>query len=569
MPSLTHRLLAALQPAFDALEPGADPVLRQSERADYQVNGAMALGKRLGRTPREVAEEIAAAADLGGLVSSIEIAGPGFINLELSDEALVEQLDEMGASETLGISAAADACVTVVDYSAPNVAKEMHVGHLRSTVIGDSLCRLLEVTGSTVIRRNHVGDWGTPFGMLIEHLIDLGESSAVANLSMGDLNGFYAEARAKFDADEGFKERSRARVVSLQGGDEETLRLWRLLVAESVRYFDAVYRDLGVLLEEADVVGESYYNPLLDAVVEDLDAAGLLVDSGGAACVFPPGFTNREGEPLPLIVRKSDEGYGYAATDLAAIRDRVATLGAERILYVVGAPQAQHFEMCFAVARLAGWLPEGTEATHVAFGSVLGADRKMFKTREGGTIRLKDLLDEGIERSRAALLERGAQEDVERVAAQVAMGAIKFADLSTDRQRDYIFDWDRMLAFEGATGPYLQYAHARICSIFRRAPEGAHPGPIVLGEQAERALARQLVALPDAVEASLEALSPAKLCTYLFELAQTFTGFYESCPVLKAAEPELLASRLSLCELSASTLELGLGLLGIEAPTRM
>jgi arginyl-tRNA synthetase len=569
MPPLTHRLLAALQPAFDSLEPGADPVLRESDRADYQVNGAMSLGKRLGRAPREVAEEIVAHAELGGLVSSIEIAGPGFINLELSEGALVDQLDEMGSSETLGIPAAADACVTVVDYSAPNVAKEMHVGHLRSTVIGDSLCRLLGVTGSTVIRRNHVGDWGTPFGMLIEHLIDLGESSAVANLSMGDLNGFYAEARSKFDADEGFKERSRARVVSLQGGDAETLRYWRILVAESVRYFDAIYRDLGVLLEESDVVGESYYNPLLDAVVEDLDAAGLLVDSGGAACVFPPGFTNREGEPLPLIVRKSDEGYGYAATDLAAIRDRIETLGAKRILYVVGAPQAQHFEMCFAVARLAGWLPEGSEAIHVAFGSVLGPDRKMFKTREGGTVKLRDLLDEGIERARAALLERGAEEDVERVATQVAMGAIKFADLSTDRQRDYIFDWDRMLAFEGATGPYLQYAHARICSIFRRAPEGAHPGPILLDEPAERALARQLIALPDAIEASLEVLSPSKLCTYLFELAQAFTGFYESCPVLKAAEPELLASRLSLCDLSASSLALGLELLGIEAPTRM
>ena len=569
MPPLTQRLLAALQPAFDELEVGADPVLRASERADYQVNGAMALGKRLGRNPRELAEELLARASLSELVAEAEVAGPGFINLWLSDEALVAQLDEMGDSDLLGIPSDPRAGVVVVDYSAPNVAKEMHVGHLRSTVIGDSICRLLEVSGSTVIRRNHVGDWGTPFGMLIEHLLDLGEAEAVANLSVGDLNAFYTDARAKFEADDDFKDRSRARVVSLQGGDDETLRLWRILVAESVRYFDSIYRDIGVLFEASDVVGESFYNPLLDAVVEDLDAQGLLVESGGAACVFPAGFTNRDGEPLPLIVRKSDEGYGYAATDLAAIRDRIETLGASRILYVVGAPQAQHFEMCFAVARMAGWLPEGSEAEHVAFGAVLGPDRKMFKTREGGTVKLRDLLDEGIDRARTALVERGATEDLELVARQVAMGAIKFADLSTDRQRDYVFDWDRMLAFEGATGPYLQYAHARIRSIFRRAEPTDRPGPVLLGSPAERALARQLVALPDAIEASLESLSPSKLCTYLFELAQSFTGFYETCPVLKAEDPAIRASRLGLCELSAASLALGLELLGIEAPERM
>ncbi len=569
MPPLTDRLLDVLQPAFDTLEVGADPVLRASDRADFQVNGVMGLAKRLGRPPREVADEIVAAAQLDALVSTVQIAGPGFINLTVSEQALIDQLDEMGAEATLGIPVDPDAGVVVVDYSAPNVAKEMHVGHLRSTVIGDALCRLLDATGSTVIRRNHVGDWGTPFGMLIEHLIDLGEAEAVAGLSMGDLNGFYAQARRKFDADEVFQERSRQRVVALQGGDEETLRFWRILVAESVTYFDAVYRELGVQLDEADVVGESSYNALLDGVVSDLDAAGLLVESDGAACVFPPGFTNREGEPLPLIVRKSDEGYGYAATDLAAIRDRIDTLGADRILYVVGAPQAQHLEMCFAVARMAGWLPEGTEAVHVAFGSVLGADRKMFKSREGDTVKLKDLLDEGVERARSALAERGATEDLEVIARQVAMGAIKFADLSTDRQRDYIFEWDRMLAFEGATGPYLQYAHARICSIFRRADASARPGAVRLVEPAERALGRHLVALPDAVEATLESLSPSKLCTYLYELAQRYTTFYESCPVLKASEPWLIASRLTLCQLTAATLELGLGLLGIEAPERM
>ena len=570
MPTLSERLLDRLVPAFDRLDPGADPVLRESDRADFQVNGAMALAKRLGRTPREVAEEILATADLSGLVSSTEIAGPGFINLTIADEALVEQLVEMGDDEALGVPADPEAGVVVVDYSAPNVAKEMHVGHLRSTVIGDSLCRILELTGAVVVRRNHVGDWGTPFGMLIEHLLDMGEAEAVQGLSVGDLNGFYTEARAKFDADDGFKDRSRNRVVSLQAGDEETLRLWRLLVAESVRYFDAVYSELGVLLEESDVVGESYYNPLLDEVVDDLDAAGLLVDSDGAACVFPPGFTNRAGEPLPLIVRKSDEGYGYAATDLAAVRDRVGTLSAQRILYVVGAPQAQHFEMVFAVAKMAGWLPEGTEAIHVAFGNVLGPDRKMFKTRAGGTVKLQDLLAEGTERARTALFERGHDDDsLEATARQVAMGAIKFADLSTDRQRDYIFDWDRMLAFEGATGPYLQYAHARIRSIFRRLEDQPAAGGILLEHPAERSLARHLVALPDAVAATVESLSPSKLCTYLFDLAQHFTSFYEQCSVLQAPDEATRASRLELCELTASSLRLGLGLLGIEAPERM
>ena len=570
MPSLTARLEAALQPAFDSFEPGADPVLRGSDRADYQVNGVMGLAKRLGRNPREVAEDLVASLSLEGLVAEIEIAGPGFLNLTLSDDVLIAQLAEMAASSNLDLPPTEAGQVVVVDYSAPNVAKEMHVGHLRSTVIGDSLCRLLTASGATVIRRNHVGDWGTPFGMLIEHLLDLGEAQAIAGLSMGDLNSFYRQARTKFDADDAFKERSRTRVVALQGGDAETLRLWQLLVAESVRYFDAVYRDLDVLLESTDVVGESAYNDLLDGVVSDLDAQGLLVDSDGAACVFPEGFTNRDGEPLPLIVRKSDEGYGYAATDLAAIRDRVGTLGATKILYVVGAPQAQHFDMVFAVAKMAGWLDADHEAIHVAFGSVLGQDRKMFKTREGDTVRLSDLLNEGIERARAALVERGATEDLESVARQVAMGAIKFSDLSTDRQRDYIFDWDRMLAFEGATGPYLQYAHARIKSIFRRAAEeGAIAGTVALVEPAERALARSLVAFPDAVDSALEAYSPSKLCTYLFELAQAFTSFYESCPVLKAEDPAVRASRLSLCAISASTLAEGLSLLGIEAPERM
>ena len=569
METLAARVLARLTPAFDDLELGADPTLRESDRADFQVNGVMALAKRLGRNPREVAAELVERVETDGLIQELEIAGPGFINVTVADGALVEQLTAMGDDEVLGIALPSHPHRVVVDYSAPNVAKEMHVGHLRSTVIGDSLCRALELTGNTVIRRNHVGDWGTPFGMLIEHLVDLGEDAAIASLSVGDLNAFYGEARAKFEADDSFKERSRHRVVMLQSGDDETLRLWRILVEESIRYFDVVYRELGVLLTESDVVGESAYNPMLADVVADLDAKGLLVDSGGAACVFPPGFTNREGEPLPLIIQKSDEGFGYAATDLAAIRDRVGVLGADRIYYVVGAPQAQHFEMVFAVARLAGWLSDDTEAVHVAFGNVLGPDRKMFKTRAGGTVKLQDLLDEGTERARAALESRGAEADIDVVAHQVAMGAIKFSDLSTDRQRDYVFDWDRMLTFEGATGPYLQYAHARIRSIFRRVGDAPQGGGIELAHPAERALARQLVAFPDAIDSMLEHLAPSKLCLYLFELAQTFTTFYEGCPVLKAPDAATMASRLELCELTASVLRLGLGVLGIEAPEQM
>ncbi len=569
MSSLYEQVFAATAAAFGSVQEGADPVVRVSDRADYQANGAMAIAKTLGRNPRDLAEEVAGMLRGNPLFAKVEVAGPGFINLDLSASAVIAGLEAMAQSHTLGIDRAPKSKTVVIDYSSPNVAKEMHVGHLRSTVIGDSLCRLFELTGNHVVRRNHIGDWGTPFGMLIEHLLDLGEESAVSELGMGDLDGFYRQARTKFDADGHFRERSRQRVVALQGGDEETLRLWRVLVAESIRYFDTVYQALNVGLQEGDVRGESFYNDQLDAVVRDLGAKGLIVVSDGASCVFPPGFTNRDGEPLPLIVRKSDEGYGYAATDLAAIRDRIDDVGADLMLYVVGAPQEQHFAMIFAVATMAGWLTESVEAVHVSFGNVLGPDRKMFKTRSGETVKLKALLDEGIERSRAALIERGERLDIDLIASQVAMGAIKYADLSTDRQRDYIFDWDRMLAFEGNTGPYLQYAHARIRSIFRRIEDGSAPGPISLTEPQERALAMQLLALPGVIQSAIETYSPSKLCTYLFDLAQSFTAFYEACPVLKAQDQALRSSRLSLCELTASTLRVGLSALGIDAPEQM
>ena len=571
MASTYDVLLARLQAAFDAVESGADPVLRTSDRSDYQANGVMSLAKRLGKSPRDVAQAVVDLADLAG-VATVEIAGPGFLNLTLSATLLGDQLTALVHDERLGIATATSTTV-VIDYSAPNVAKEMHVGHLRSTVIGDALARMYRFAGHHVIARNHVGDWGTPFGMLIEHLIDLGEGPAVASLSIGDLDSFYRAARRKFDADDAFKERSRVRVVSLQSGDPETRRLWRILVNLSVEYFDHVYAQLNISLNAADVVGESYYNDMLSDVVGDLDSLGLLVHSGGALCVFPAGFTNRDGEPLPLIVQKSDEGFGYAASDLAAVRDRVSTLHADEMLYVVGVPQSQHLAMVFAVARLAGWLPDTVRCEHVGFGNVLGADRKMFKTRSGETVKLVALVNEAIEKAGAALERRTSDLDDEQnrvLASQIALAAIKYADLSTERQHDYVFDLDRMISFEGDTGPYLQYAHARLRSIFRRLGEPWTVGSITFGLDApqERHLALGLLAFPEAFEMSLSSLQPHRLCSYLFDLAQRFTAFYDACPVLASVGP-LRDERLALCEITARTLSLGLSVLGIDAPEQM
>ena len=569
----TYDLLASrLQKAFDSVISGADPVLRPSDRSDYQANGVMALAKQVGKPPREVAELVVAALDVAD-IATVEIAGPGFLNLNLTTQVFNAQLRELSNDPRLGLEKSSAAKTVVIDYSAPNVAKEMHVGHLRSTVIGDALARMNRFVGNNVIARNHIGDWGTPFGMLIEHLLDLGEDQAVAELSIGDLDTFYKGAREKFEADDAFKQRSRLRVVALQGGDKETLRLWKILVDQSVSYFAEVYKKLDVTLTPDDNVGESFYNDMLDDVVKDLSAKGLITDSDGALCVFPPGFVNRDDEPLPMIVQKRDEGFGYAATDLAAIRNRVSGLKADEILYVVGAPQAQHFDMLYAVARMAGWLPENVRCEHVSFGHVLGPDRKMFKSRSGGTVKLVGLLDEAIERADAALVARGSElSDADRtaLATDIARAAIKYTDLSTERQRDYIFDLDRMLAFEGDTGPYLQYAHARLRSIFRRLDAPYVPGEatFALESPQERQLALGLLALPEAFDVAFQTLQPHKLCTYLFDLAQRFTTFYEACPVL-SSEGALRAERLALCELTARTLELGLSLLGIAAPQQM
>jgi arginyl-tRNA synthetase len=573
MPDAFSVLLQRLQAAFDTVSLGADPVLRASDRADFQANGALPLAKLVGRSPQQVAAEVVAAASLDDICATIDVSGPGFINLTLSDEFVSDRVAAMGADERLGVEVTAFPQTVVIDYSGPNVAKEMHVGHLRSTVIGDALARVLSILGHNVLRENHIGDWGTPFGMLIEHLIDAGGAADAESFSVRDLNEFYAQARLLFDRDAEFGERCRQRVVLLQGGDPETMRLWKIFVAESLRHIDEVYGMLGVLLTEDDVAGESSYNPLLTVVVGELGAEGLLVENDGALCVFPEGFTNRQGDPLPLIVRKSDGGYGYPATDLACIRDRTERRHATTLIYVVGAEQALHLRLVFAVASLAGYLPDDTVAVHVGFGLILGAGGKKLASRSGDSERLIDLLAEAVSRASKSMAERPSDLSAEQratVARSLGIGAVKYADLSTERMRDYVFDWDRMLAFEGNTGPYLQYAHARIRSIFRRAEVAPPQGRTVsfVCEPQARALALQLLGFSAAIESTAEAYSPAKLCTYLFDLASIFTTFYEACRVLVEDE-EVRTSRLALCDLTARVLALGLSLLGMEAPDQM
>jgi arginyl-tRNA synthetase len=459
----------------------------------------------------------------------------------------------------------------VVDYSSPNVAKEMHVGHLRSTIIGDALVRTLDFAGHRALPQNHVGDWGTPFGMLIEQLAEDGWEDA-AGRGITDLNAFYKAVRARFDVDPGFAERSRERVVGLQGGDPATSGLWRGLVAESERHFAEVYRTLGVLLREDHIVGESFYNDRLAAVVAELEEKGLASVHDGAICVFMPGFTNREGAPLPLIVRKGDGGYTYATSDLAALRYRVDELGAQRILYVVGAPQRTHLEMVFAAARLAGWLPDGVSAEHVAFGSVLGEDRKILRTRAGDAVRLIDLLDDAVSHAAGILTARTPDLDpaeLERRARAVGIGAIKYADLSSGREKDYVFSLERMLALEGNTSVYLQYANARIRSLLAKAGELPDDAAVAIGEPEERALALRLLAFGAVIDAVAETLEPHRLCTYLYTTAVAFSAFYESCPILAAVDPPTRSSRLTLALSTSRILTLGLGLLGIDAPERL
>lgn len=546
-----------------------DPAVRRSQRADFQADGALPVARRLGKSPREIAASVLEHDQMADLCIAAVIAGPGFINLTVRDDVLSRMVADMAADERLDVAQSDTPERVVVDYSAPNVAKEMHVGHLRSTFIGDAIVRLLEWFGHNVLRENHVGDWGTPFGMLIEHLLDIGEQEAAHELSIGDLDGFYKAARAKFDSEEGFAERSRQRVVLLQSGDEATLRLWRTLISESEKYFMTVYQGIDVRLTADDFVGESAYNDQLASVVDELDMLGLLRESDGAQCVFPAGFVNRDGDPLPLIVRKRDGGYGYAATDLATIRTRIRDQALTRMLYVVGLPQRQHFEMVFEAAREAGWLTLPTQAEHVGFGSILGADGKLLRSRSGDSIKLVELIDEAVRRAEQAVaaknpdLDPSTRADVARI---VGVGAIKYADLSTDRIKDYIFDFDRMLSFDGNTAPYLQYAHARIHSIFRKAgikPDDA-TAEIAIAEPAERELAIALLGFEGLLRDLEQTLEVHRLCGYLFSLASAFTSFYERCPVLRT-EGATRESRLALCGLTARVLAQGLDLLGITA----
>jgi arginyl-tRNA synthetase len=543
---------------------------------------ALPLAKRLGRPPREVAGELAGRLEVSDVCEPPEVSGPGFINFRLRDDWIAEQASRMLEDPRLGLEPAARPQTVVVEYSSPNIAKEMHVGHLRTTIVGDAIARVLEFAGHLVIRDNHVGDWGTQFGMLIEYLLDVGADSPQAALLRTDPNAFYQAARRKFDSDPGFADRARKRVVDLQGGDPATLRLWQEIVDLSMDYLHRIYARLDVTLTDADIRGESFYNDLLADTVAILEADGIAVYSDGALCAFPPGFTGREGRPLPLIVRKSDGGYNYATTDLATVRYRVDDLHCDRAIYVVGSDQTLHFQMVFAVARQAGWIPAAASFEHAQIGLVLGTDGNRLRTRSGDNPQLSDLLQEAVDRARGILTDleapaRFEPAELDAIAEAVGIGAVKYADLSTARESAYVFDWDRMISFRGNTGPYLQYATARIRSIFRRAGavpiSGADPGirgsQVAVGAAPERALALRLLDFGAVVTGVGETAEPHRLCAYLFDVASLFTTFYEECPVLKAEPESLRARRLALCALTLRVLTEGLGLLGVPVPEQM
>src|ERR1700730_5264185 len=575
---LAQRVHDAIVAAFGPDYGDADPLIRPSSFADFQANVALPLGKRLGRPPREVAAELASQLEVSDVCEPPEVSGPGFINFRLRDEWIADQASRMLDDPRLGLEPVARPQTVVVEYSSPNIAKEMHVGHLRTTVVGDAIARVLEFAGHHVIRDNHVGDWGTPFGMLIEHLLDVGEDSPEASLLRTDPNAFYQAARRKFDADPVFAERARKRVVDLQGGDPDTLRLWQDLVDMSKDYLHRIYGRLLVTLTDADIRGEGFYTDLLADTAARLEDEGLAVYSDGALCAFPPGFTGREGRPLPVIIRKRDGGYNHSNTDLATIRYRVDVLHCDRAVYVVGSDQALHFQMVFAVAREAGWIPPGARFEHAQVGLVAGPDGGRLRTRSGDNVQLSDLLQEAVDRARVVLDELEAPSrfepgEVDAIAEAVGIGAVKYADLSTARESAYVFDWDRMISFRGNTGPYLQYATARIRSIFRRAGGDADPAlrgsRVAVTAAPERALALRLLGFGAVVTGVGETAEPHRLCAYLFDVASLFTAFYEECPVLKAEPESLRASRLALCALTLSVLSTGLGLLGVPVPDRM
>ena len=543
---------------------------------DYQSNLPLALAKTLGKPPRIVAEEIVKSLDVGDLCE-VSIAGAGFINFTLKPSYLEQQLQQIYGDDRLGIAPTSQPQKIVVDFSSPNIAKEMHVGHLRSTIIGDSIARILEFQGHQVLRLNHVGDWGTQFGMLIAYLQEAYPEALVTQdaLDLGDLVAFYRQAKQRFDADPEFQEKSRQEVVKLQSGVEATRRAWLLLCQQSRREFQVIYDLLGVELIER---GESFYNPFLGAVVEDLTQLGLLEEDGGAKCVFLEGFTNKSGDKLPLIIQKTDGGYNYATTDLAALRYRIKEDQAEKIIYVTDAGQANHFTQFFQVARRADWIPETVQLVHVPFGLVKGEDGKKLKTRSGDTIRLQDLLDEAINRTRQDLEQRliteartETAEFIQHTAKIIGLSAVKYADLSQNRTSDYIFSYDKMLNLQGNTAPYLLYAYVRVQGISRKGEidlDKLINPRLILQESPEITLAKHILALEEVLAEATQDLFPNRLCQYLFELSQKFNQFLEQCPVLKAEEP-LRTSRLVLCNLTARTLKLGLSLLGISVLERM
>lgn len=567
---VSQALIAAGAPA------DCEPQVRQSAKiqfGDYQANGVMAVAKKLGMAPRQLAEQVLSHLDLNGIANKVEIAGPGFINIFLEPAFLAENVNSALASERLGV-ARPQAQTIVVDYSAPNVAKEMHVGHLRSTIIGDAAVRTLEFLGHKVIRANHVGDWGTQFGMLIAWLEKQQQENA-GEMALSDLEGFYRDAKKHYDEDEVFAERARNYVVKLQGGDAYFLEMWRKLVDITMTQNQITYDRLNVTLTRDDVMGESLYNPMLPGIVADLKAKGLAVESEGATVVFLDEYKNKEGEPMGVIIQKKDGGYLYTTTDIACAKYRYETLHADRVLYYIDSRQHQHLMQAWTIVRKAGYVPESVPLEHHMFGMMLGKDGKPFKTRAGGTVKLADLLDEALERARRLVAEKNPDmpaDELEQLANAVGIGAVKYADLSKNRTTDYVFDWDNMLAFEGNTAPYMQYAYTRVLSVFRKAEvdeQALAAAPVIITEAREAQLAARLLQFEETLTVVAREGTPHVMCAYLYDLAGLFSGFYEHCPIITAESEAARNSRLKLAQLTARTLKQGLDTLGIETVERM
>ncbi|HFW3895437.1 TPA: arginine--tRNA ligase [Salmonella enterica subsp. enterica serovar Aberdeen] len=567
---VSQAMIAAGAPA------DCEPQVRQSAKVqfgDYQANGMMAVAKKLGMAPRQLAEQVLTHLDLSGIASKVEIAGPGFINIFLEPAFLAEQVQQALASDRLGVSQPTRQTI-VVDYSAPNVAKEMHVGHLRSTIIGDAAVRTLEFLGHHVIRANHVGDWGTQFGMLIAWLEKQQQENA-GDMALADLEGFYRDAKKHYDEDEAFAERARNYVVKLQSGDAYFREMWRKLVDITMTQNQITYDRLNVTLTRDDVMGESLYNPMLPGIVADLKAKGLAVESESATVVFLDEFKNKEGDPMGVIIQKKDGGYLYTTTDIACAKYRYETLHADRVLYYIDSRQHQHLMQAWTIVRKAGYVPDSVPLEHHMFGMMLGKDGKPFKTRAGGTVKLADLLDEALERARRLVAEKNPDmpaDELEKLANAVGIGAVKYADLSKNRTTDYIFDWDNMLAFEGNTAPYMQYAYTRVLSVFRKADideQALASAPVIISEDREAQLAARLLQFEETLTVVAREGTPHVMCAYLYDVAGLFSGFYEHCPILSAENDAVRNSRLKLAQLTAKTLKLGLDTLGIETVERM